>query len=255
MLLLLSPSKTLAAKVSPPAELSYSQPEFLKESSELTVILKAMTAEALEKLMEISPKLAQLNQQRYQSFRIPFTPEHATPCLLTFQGDVYEGLNAADFTADDLAYANNHLRILSGLYGLLRPLDLLHPYRLEMGIPLANEHGKDLYAFWGNRVTEAINQAASQSKASAIINLASQEYFRAVKPALLLKPLITVHFKELKGNEYKVIGLFAKRARGMMARFILKERIETPEAMQEFSEAGYQWRPDLSSTADWVFAR
>lgn len=254
MLVLLSPSKT--QDFSPSTRITApTQPELLKESEKLVRTLRKMNEADIGNLMHISDKLAALNHQRYRGFSTPFTPENAKPAVLAFKGDVYDGLDADSLNATDLDFAQHSLRMLSGLYGILRPYDLMQPYRLEMKTPLPNLRGKDLYAFWGNRITDALNRHLESEHTDTVINLASGEYFKAVQPKRLKGKLVTVHFKERKGNELKVIGLFAKRARGMMARHIVRHRITASEGITGFNEEGYRFEPELSSAAEFVFAR
>jgi hypothetical protein len=254
MIILLSPSKTLEYKPSK-VKIPPTRPALLQESEKLIDLLRALSEEELQALMGISQKLAALNHQRYLDFTTPFTPENATPAIFTFQGDVYEGLQASQLSEDVLLRAQQQLRMLSGLYGLLRPFDLMQPYRLEMGTKLSNPRGKNLYSFWAERITQAINEALAEQEGEAVINLASQEYFKAVQPNALQGQLITPIFKEQKGNDFKVIGLFAKRARGMMARFILEENIRQVKDIKGFSVDGYRFEAELSKGNDWVFAR
>lgn len=250
MLILLSPSKTQDF-TSPAPKTAHSMPELLSDSETLVKELRKLSAPKLGELMEISDKLSALNYARYQEFHTPFTAKNARPALLAFKGDVYDGFDLSQYDKEDFAFAQKHLHILSGLYGLLRPLDLIQPYRLEMSIRLKNPRGKDLYAFWGGRITEAINAA----KPKHIINLASLEYFKAVQPGKLKAPLVTPVFKEKKGNQLKIIGLFAKAARGVMADYIIRHRLKNPEALKEFSENGYRFREDLSKDGELVFVR
>lgn len=251
MIILLSPSKTLDEESVLPAKLAVTQPLLLKESQQLIAILKKQSVSEIAKLMSLSEKLSQLNYERFQRWKTPFTVQNARPALYTFMGDVYAGLDAATLSAKAVEHAQERLRILSGLYGVLRPLDLMQPYRLEMGTGLVNPRGKNLYQFWGARITEALN--AEQPK--LIVNLASEEYFSAVQRGALRAPLITPVFKEKKGNQLKVIGLFAKRARGAMARYLLLNNITTRKKMELFDADGYAFRPDLSSEAEMVFVR
>lgn len=254
MLVLLSPSKTQdftpSARIAAPT-----QPELLKESATLVKTLRKLSEAEIGRLMHISDKLAALNHHRYHDFSTPFTAGNAKPAVLAFRGDVYDGLDADTMDAADLDFAQHSLRMLSGLYGILRPYDLMQPYRLEMKTPLANPRGKDLYTFWGNRITDLLNQHLESENADTVINLASGEYFKAVQPKRLKARLLTVHFKERKGNELKVIGLFAKKARGMMARHIVRHRITETGDMTGFNEEGYRFEPELSSTTEFVFAR
>lgn len=253
MLVLLSPSKTqdFTAVDSP----TPSQPELLEHTELLAKELKKLSAAQIGKLMGVSEKLSALNHQRFKDFHTPFTPENAKPAALAFKGDVYDGLDAPSLSKKELAFAQHSLRILSGFYGVLRPLDLIQAYRLEMKTPLKNPRGKDLYAFWGDRLTETLNAHLQAEKTDTVINLASQEYFGAVKAKKLDGRLITVHFKERKDGKLKVIGLFAKRARGMMARYIVQHGITKPEGLTAFNEAGYGFEPELSSDTEFVFAR
>ncbi len=251
MIILLSPSKTLDTTTPFTPSLALTQPALIRESEALMKLLRRKTVADIQTLMSLSEKLAALNHARFGHWHTPFTSHNARPAFYTFMGDVYEGLDAASFNPSSVARAQKHLRILSGLYGLLRPLDLMQPYRLEMGTKLANARGKNLYAFWGDRVTEQLNQ----EKSSLIVNLASQEYFSVVKPALLKSAVVTPIFKEAKGNQMKVVGLFAKRARGVMARYLLTKNIKTQEEMQQFDADGYHYRPDLSTDAEMLFVR
>jgi cytoplasmic iron level regulating protein YaaA (DUF328/UPF0246 family) len=255
MLVLLSPSKTLdMTPVSVP--LPVSEPELLHDCQELLVHLQALSAGDLASLMHVSVKLAALNHERYQQFAFPFTPTNAKPAFFAFKGDVYEPLPLECYTAQDVAYANQHVRILSGLYGLLRPLDLMQPYRLEMGTPLRTGRGKDLYAFWGDRITQAINRSMRDQPHRLVVNLASQEYFKAVRPAQLEGRLIHVQFLDQKGNGApKVVGLYAKQARGMMTDFIIQNRIESVEGIQTFCRHGYQFNAALSTDHTLSFTR
>lgn len=249
MLTLLSPSKTLNEDACSVEKAT--KPVLLDSSKVLIKRLKSMSKKDISKLMGISDKLSELNFDRFQSFSTPFTPKNAKPALTYFKGDVYEGLKAEDFDKKDFEFAQKHLRILSGLYGLLRPMDLMQAYRLEMGTKLKNEKGKDLYEFWGEKITEKINEDESD----VIVNLASNEYFKAVKPKKMKGNLIVPVFKEKKGDDYKVIGLFAKKARGMMARYIIKNRINNPEKIKDFNESGYKFNKKLSNEKEWVFTR
>ena len=249
MYFLLSPSKTL--DFSDWATPFTSEPAFLPQAKKLIRQLKKRDAQKLEKLMHISPKLGQLNWQRYQDFSTPFTPQNAKPALLAFKGDVYAAMQVETYNAQDFHYAQKHMRILSGLYGLLKPLDLIQPYRLEMGVKLAGAYGEDLYALWQNPLTQAINKEAP----SLLVNLASQEYFSAIIPEKLRMPLLHIYFKEKRGDSLKVIGLFAKKARGLMADFAIREKIKKPEALKDFTESGYSYQPKLSDASNWVYTR
>lgn len=250
MLILLSPSKTLGEHSKLPVKKHTLSP-LMKQTEVLAKLLKATPKHELKKLMDISDKLAELNYLRYQSFDFPFTEKNSRPALFTFKGDVYEGLKAEDFSAKEIERAQASIRILSGLYGVLKPLDLIQPYRLEMGTKLKNAHGKHLYDFWGDRVTDVLNA----EKPKTIINLASEEYFKVVNTKKLSGTLITPVFKEKKGNQFKVVGLMAKRARGMMARYAIKQGILNPEALKSFSDAKYSFNEGLSSDTIWTFTR
>lgn len=254
MLLLLSPSKTLDFE-SEVSTSTYTLPEFLPESVKLIKILRDYSPAKLSRLMDISDKLAALNVSRYQDFSTPFTPANARQAIFAFKGDVYAPIEVESFQAKQLDYAQKHVHILSGLYGVLRPLDLIQPYRLEMGIRLPNSRGKDLYTFWGERITKAVNQAASIHKGRCIVNLASEEYFSAVQPDRLDGKLIHIVFKERQKGALKIIGLFAKKARGMMVNFAIKNRISAVDKLQTFCEGGYAFDPALSDEQHWVFVR
>lgn len=253
MIVVLSPSKTQEFKG--PRHDVFTLPALLSHSEVLISDLKRMGKKEIAQLMKVSDTLAELNYQRYHNFHLPFDPDNARQALLAFRGDVYEGMDAQNYTSEDFSFAQKHLRILSGLYGVLRPLDLIQPYRLEMGLSLINQRGKNLYEFWGNKITELLNQSLSEDIPPILVNLASQEYFKVIKPKELGASILTVSFKEKKGEAYKVVGFFAKRARGMMADFIIKNRITKPEDMQHFAQAGYRFTPELSGMDEWVFCR
>jgi cytoplasmic iron level regulating protein YaaA (DUF328/UPF0246 family) len=206
--------------------------------------------------MKISPKLAALNYERYQQFQLPFTSDNSRQALLTFKGDVYQGIKVEDYTDSDIRFAQAHLRILSGLYGLLRPLDLIQPYRLEMGTRLSGSWGKNLYEFWENAIKDRINHEIDHTKgAKILVNLASNEYFKAVRTDHLNAPVLDIHFKEKKNGALKTIGIHAKRARGSMIDFIIKHRICEPEALKPFTRKGYAFDPSHSTETAWTFAR
>ena len=254
MLTILSPAKTLDYETPSPMT-QFSTPAFLEDSRKLIHLLRDMTAEEIGGLMKISPQLAELNTERFRQWKPPFTPDNAKQSLFAFRGDVYTSLDAGSLSSQKVTFAQNHLRILSGLYGLLRPLDLMQPYRLEMGTRLANLRGRNLYDFWGDSLSEALNTELSGHENKTLINLASNEYFRVIRPAKLKARVVTPVFKEFKGDGYRVIGLFAKKARGMMARFIIREGLDKPDGLKDFSESGYRFKPDLSTDNDWVFTR
>ena len=255
MLIVISPAKKLDFESLPQTD-DFTQPECLDNAQELIDILKHYSAEQLEKLMHLSSNLAQLNHDRYHDWHLPFTPQNAKQALLTFKGDVYAGINVESFSAEDLSFTQDHLRILSGLYGLLRPLDLMQPYRLEMGTRLNNDRGKNLYEFWDSQITEQVNKQLKQINSDVLVNLASNEYFKSIKPKLLNAKLITPVFKEKRDDgSYKIIGIYAKKARGMMSAYILKNKITEVEKIKGFNEAGYIYNSRLSTANDWVFSR
>jgi uncharacterized protein len=254
MMLVLSPSKTLDYET--PVKLAtYTQPDMLDESQSLIKELRKYTPEKLSELMDISEKLAKLNAQRYKDFSVPFTQKNARQAILAFKGDVYDGIDVDHYRKEDFVFAQEHVRILSGLYGLLRPLDLMQPYRLEMGTGLKNPRGKDLYGFWEDRITRNINQALAKHKNKLLINLASEEYAKAIKPKLLESPMLNVVFKENQKGKLKIIGLFAKKARGLMANYIIKNQIDNALSLKKFKESGYAFEPSLSDEAHYVFVR
>ncbi|HLF63250.1 MAG TPA: peroxide stress protein YaaA [Saprospiraceae bacterium] len=253
MLILLSPAKSL--DIAKPSYKKFSHPRMSDESLALIGIMKTKSAREIAKLMSISDKLAQLNRERYISFSHAPTPENVKQAILAFKGDVYIGLENDSLKEKDLAWAQDHVRILSGLYGVLRPLDVIQPYRLEMGTQLKNPRGKDLYAFWGTRITDFINEDLKKSRSEAIINLASQEYFAAVKPELLKGHLYHVNFLEKRDGKYKFISFTAKKARGWMCRYLIDQRATNPEEMKEFKGQGFRFTKSLSSEHEYVFTR
>ncbi|MCU7807516.1 MAG: peroxide stress protein YaaA, partial [Candidatus Thiodiazotropha sp. (ex Semelilucina semeliformis)] len=204
---------------------------------------------------KLSMKLSALNFDRYHDWRMPFTTKNAKQAALAMKGDVYTGLDAESLKVDDLKFAQQHLRILSGLYGVLRPLDLMQPYRLEMGTKLPNEQGKDLYAFWGETITQAINKALKAQGDDILVNLASNEYYKSIKPKLVKGRIITPQFKEKKNGTYRMIGVFAKKARGLMSRYIIENRLEDPEQIKGFKTDGYRFSKQQSKDDQWVFIR
>lgn len=254
MLVLLSPAKTLDYD-SPLVTERFTQPELLEESARLMVHCRELTPAQLASLMSISDKLAGLNVARFAQWHPQFDLHNARQALLAFKGDVYTGLAVNDFSRDDFEFAQQHLRILSGLYGVLRPLDLMQAYRLEMGTRLSNERGKDLYAFWGERITQHLNLALHSQSTSVVINLASEEYFKAVKPKELAARIISPVFEDEKNGKYKIISFHAKKARGMMARFLIKQRIMTPDGLLAFAEQGYGYCPEGSTPERPLFRR
>ena len=254
MLMVISPAKTLDYET-PPSTARFTQPQYLDHSQELIEQLRELSPQQICELMHLSDKLSGLNAARFGSWTPAFTPENAKQALLAFKGDVYTGLNAVDFNEADFDYAQTHLRMLSGLYGLLRPLDLMMPYRLEMGTKLANARGKDLYAFWGTRISEWLNEALAEQGDDVLLNLASNEYFSAVKKPVLNARIINTEFKDLKNGQHKIISFYAKKARGMMSRFVIKERINNPDHLKQFDEQGYRFSAEQSKPNLLVFLR
>ena len=258
MLMVISPAKSLDYD-GPDYEHS-TVPEVLNQSETLVKQLSDYDAPQLSELMNISDKLAQLNQQRFQDFQTPFTPDNAKQALLVFDGDVYKGIDVKNYDEDDLTFAQDHLRILSGLYGILRPLDLMQPYRLEMGTKIAHAKLQDLsantlYEFWADKLAQAINEQLDKHEQKIIINLASNEYFKAVKPKLLQGKIITPVFKDWKNDKYKIISIYAKKARGMMTSFIIRNRIKDIKELHNFAEAGYKYNQELSTKNNPIFTR
>ena len=254
MLMVISPAKTLDYD-SPPTTERFTQPEHLDHAQQLIERLRELSPQQVGELMHLSDKLAALNVARYGSWTPEFTPANAKQALLAFKGDVYTGLNASDFSEADFDFAQKHLRMLSGLYGILRPLDLMQPYRLEMGTKLVNSRGKDLYAFWGERISNWLNDALAAQGDNVLLNLASNEYFGAVKRKALNARVIDVDFKDMKNGQYKIISFYAKKARGLMSRYVIKERIEQPEQLKDFAYDGYRYSPSDSSSDHLVFLR
>ncbi len=254
MLAVISPAKNLDY-ASPLVTVRYSQPEFLDDAEELIEQLKLLAPEEVGELMKLSKKLSILNANRYQSWRRPMTPADARPAILAFNGDVYVGLDAKSLSETDFSYAQDHLRILSGLYGLLKPLDLMQPYRLEMGTPLVTGRGANLYAFWGDKITQAVNNAVEQQDCSVLVNLASSEYSKSIRLDRLEATVVTPQFKDEKNGRYKTISFFAKKARGMMAAYLIKNRIESPQGLTGFRAAGYRFSEEESAENTPVFLR
>lgn len=254
MLLVISPAKTLDYET-PPVTPRHTQPEFLDHAQELIQQLRELSPAQIAELMHLSGKLAGLNVARYGSWHPDFTQDNAKQALLAFKGDVYTGLNAEDFSEADFDFAQQHLRMLSGLYGLLRPLDLMQPYRLEMGTKLANARGKDLYAFWGERISGWLNEALAAQGDDILLNLASNEYFSSVKRKALNARVIDTEFKDLKNGQYKIISFYAKKARGLMARYVIKERLQNPEGLKDFNYQGYRYSAEHSRSDSLVFLR
>ena len=254
MLLVISPAKTLDFET-PPTTVEFSQPAFLNDSIELIDQLKVLSPADVSELMHISEKLGILNSNRFIDWQVPFTADNSKQAALAFKGDVYEGLAAAKMSESDLLWANKHLRILSGLYGLLKPLDLIQAYRLEMGTRFANSRGKNLYEFWGEKITDQLNQEIKQQSSDVLINLASNEYFKSIKPKLLNATVITPVFKDWKNGQYKIISFYAKRARGLMSAYIINNKLDDAEAIKQFDSAGYAFSSEESNSNNWVFLR
>jgi len=253
-MILLAPSKgqdTLPGHNALPS----TQPEFLDQARELVEIMRGYDLFSLRALMRISPALAERTLEQVQSFTLPFSPENAKPAILTFTGEVYRALNAVDCSKEDLLFAQEQARILSGLYGCLRPLDLIQPYRLEMGDKLPTAAGTGLYRFWGDRLTASLDQAARQTAYPILINLASAEYSKVIVRKRLTVPWLDIEFKEESNGSLRTVALYAKRARGLMAGFIIRTRIEHPADLQQFTGGGYTFRRALSNTERWVFTR
>ena len=254
MITILSPAKKLEEKQEKKIS-KHTQPDLIEDSKILVDILRGYKPDELKELMNVSQDIADLNFERYARWNPPFSLDDANHSILAFKGQAYLGLDADSMDNDDLDFTQDHLRILSGLYGVLRPLDLIQPYRLEMGTKLENPRGKDLYQFWGSKITEHINKALKQHKNNQLINLASDEYFKTIKRSLLEGEIITPVFREKKGKDFKTIAVYAKKARGMMTRYIIKNRIEEPEHLKSFEEEGYSYNPHLSDNKKWVFTR
>lgn len=254
MLMVISPAKTLDYE-SPLATQRFTQPALLEKSHQLIDVARDLSPAQISSLMGISDKLAHLNAERFNQWQPPFSLENARQAILAFKGDVYTGLQAETFSDDDFDFAQQHLRMLSGLYGLLRPLDLMQPYRLEMGIKLANPAGKDLYGFWGDLLTEKLNEAIAEQGDDVLINLASDEYFKAIKPKKLNAELIKPVFLDEKNGKFKVISFYAKKARGLMSRYVIQNRLTNPAQLKKFDVDGYFLDGAESSENELVFKR
>ena len=254
MLITLSPSKGQDFET-PALSKTCSKPEALKDSELLIKELRKIKQQDIQQLMSVSENIARLTADRYKSFNTPFTPKNAKQAIFAFKGDVYSGIDIEKYREADLNYAQNHLRILSGLYGCLRPLDLIQPYRLEMKTKLHNVRGENLYQFWGDRITDELNKELDKQKQAVLVNLASNEYFKSVKPKQLEGRLLNINFKETRDGKTRVVAIFAKRARGMMADYILRNRIEKPEDIKKFKMGGYRFRKELSDDRQWTFER
>lgn len=254
MLAVISPAKRLDFDTPSPTK-KYSLPAYLEESTQLIATLRNKSPVDLSNLMGISCKLADLNYQRYTQWQTPFSSKNAKQAMTAFAGDVYMGLLARTYSERDFSWAQKHVRILSGLHGILKPLDLIQPYRLEMGTELTTTRGANLYDFWGNKVTDELNTALDEQKQPVLINLASKEYFNVLKVDRIKARIITPIFKDLKNGSYKFVSFFAKKARGSMASYLVKNRISTLKALKEFDCSGYYYAKELSSADEWVFLR
>lgn len=254
MLTVISPAKTLDFETPPQAPM-FTLPDFLDDSAELIDELREFEPYQLSDLMGISPKLADLNSNRYHNWSLPFTADNAKQAVLAFKGDVYTGLDADNLSPDDLEYAQQHLRILSGLYGVLKPLDLMQPYRLEMGTKLNNRRGKNLYAFWDNRINQALGRELAGQDNPVLVNLASNEYFKSVRADKLAARIVTPVFKEERNGQLKLISFSAKKARGLMARYIIRNRLSDLEDLKDFDLEGYCYNGALSTPDSPVFTR
>lgn len=254
MIIVISPAKTLDFET-PAITQEHTQPDFLDDSAQLITELRKLEPDQIGQLMSISSKLALLNSNRYYAWKCPFNTDNAKQAVLAFKGDVYTGLDADTMSAAELAFSQSHLRILSGLYGVLRPLDLIQPYRLEMGTQFKNSRGNNLYEFWGEKITQALNQDLEKQATDILINLASNEYFQSIQTHKLNARIITPVFKDEKNGVYKIISFFAKKARGLMSRYIIQNRLSNPEDIKHFDVAGYQFSEEASDKDEWIFTR
>ena len=249
MLAVISPSKTQDFSSSNVDV--FTKTRQIEQSQILIDLLKTKTQSEIASLMSISDKLSKLNFDRFQTFSTPFTLTNAKQALLAFKGDVYNGIDAPNLSSQDLDFAQSCVRMLSGLYGVIRPLDLIQPYRLEMGTRLENDKGKNLYKFWSDKISQILNEDES----SVIINLASNEYFKGIDKKSLNAKIINIAFKEFKGDTYKIIGIYAKRARGLMVNYMIKNRITKSDDLKNFNVEDYKFRQDMSDESTWVFTR
>jgi len=254
MLIVISPAKTLDYET-PVKNKVFTRPDYLDDSGELVCRLRQLSSLDISELMKVSVKIADLNFERYETWSREFDEENARQSILAFRGDVYTGLDARSFNGKDFSFAQKHLRILSGLYGLLRPLDLMQPYRLEMSTKLTTDRGRNLYEFWGSVITQGLNAQLKKIKSDYLINLASNEYFKAIKPKELNAQIITPVFKDYKDGKYRVVGIYAKKARGILSRYIIKHRLSDPEDIKMFNEEGYTFDKSLSQGNLWAFSR
>ncbi|MCF7824458.1 MAG: peroxide stress protein YaaA [Candidatus Marinimicrobia bacterium] len=254
MITILSPAKSINFEEPAPSAI-FTIPTFLTDSQRLIRILKKLNKTEIMNLMSVSEGIAEVNKARYQSFKAPFDLDNAKQALFAFSGEVFRHMRLNTYDSETLAFAQNNLRILSGLYGYLRPLDLIQPYRLEMKTALSNPRGVNLFQFWGDRITIAINKDLKSDPSPVLINLASKEYAKAVNFKAIKAPVISIDFKELENGKAKIITIFAKRARGMMADFIIQNRLSNPEDIKSFDVADYQYSQEDSSESHWVFLR
>jgi uncharacterized protein len=254
MLIVISPAKTLDFE-SPATTKSKTIPDFLEDSQQLIDALQELSPADISELMGVSDKIGNLNFDRFLNWHTPFDASNAKQAVLAFKGDVYTGLNAEEFSTQQFKFAQQHLRILSGLYGMLRPLDLMQAYRLEMGTRFANERGKNLYEFWGDSITKALNKQLKKIKSDVLLNLASNEYFKAVQPKAINADIITPVFKDLKGGKYKIVSFYAKKARGLMSAYIIKNQLDDVEDIKQFDSEGYRYNAAMSTAREWVFTR
>lgn len=252
MLVVVSPAKKLNWD---PVEVQTTAPDFQSDAVTLAETARDLTVEELQKLMSLSPNLAMLNYDRFKAFEATPEADATRPAVRAFAGDTYTGLEAGSLDEDEMTWAQDHLRILSGLYGVLRPLDAIQPYRLEMGSRLKNARGKNLYEFWGSQIADALNTQAAETGSNVLVNCASQEYFGAVDMDALKLRVITPVFMEDKGGTPKIVSFYAKKARGSMARFIIQRRLTDPEGIKDFDLGGYAYQPDMSEGDRWVFLR
>lgn len=254
MLAILSPAKTLDYET--PLTINKStQPDFNSESQELISTLREFAPAEISSLMKISDNLAELNHRRYAEWQTQADTANARPAIFAFKGDVYQGLDAQTLAARDVNFAQKHLRVLSGLHGLLRPLDLIQPYRLEMGTRLTTRRGSNLYQFWGDKITNSINQALAQQTSKVLVNLASNEYYQVIQPERIEGRILTINFKELRDGKYRFVSFSAKKARGLMARYMIDKRIIRPNQLRQFDVDGYAFNEALSSDDEWIFTR
>ena len=254
MLAILSPAKTLDYQT-PLTTNKSTQPDFNTESKELIATLRKFLPAEIGSLMKISDNLAELNHRRYAEWQSQASEDNARPALFAFKGDVYLGLDAQTLGARDINFAQKHLRVLSGLHGLLRPLDLIQPYRLEMGTRLATRHGSNLYQFWGNKVTDNINNALAQQTSKVLLNLASNEYYQVIQAERIEGRILNINFKELRDGKYRFVSFAAKRARGLMARYMIDNRITRPSQLRQFDVDRYAFNEALSRDDEWIFTR